>query len=60
MYRYVPHTVRHDPEGGMTYEIRCEAPGCAAESGRRDAYEAPRTGTCGTRDAQGTPSFTVS
>ncbi|MFG2980636.1 hypothetical protein ACGFYQ_05170 [Streptomyces sp. NPDC048258] len=34
--RYVPHTIRHAPEGGVTYEAFCVAEGCGAESGAHD------------------------
>ncbi|MGW2559646.1 DUF7848 domain-containing protein [Streptomyces sp. NPDC001514] len=38
-YRFVEHTIRHAPEGGVTYEAFCTAPGCAAESGSQDDQE---------------------
>jgi hypothetical protein len=31
--RYVPHTIRHEPEGGITAELSCAAFDCDAESG---------------------------
>ncbi|WP_369778010.1 hypothetical protein [Streptomyces sp. R33] len=37
--RYVAHTVRHAPEGGITYEVFCSAYRCGAESGPQDAQE---------------------
>ncbi|MFG2751385.1 DUF7848 domain-containing protein [Streptomyces xanthophaeus] len=33
VFRYVPHTIRHAPEGGVTFEAFCAAYGCGAESG---------------------------
>ncbi|MBX9397890.1 hypothetical protein K4749_30955 [Streptomyces sp. TRM72054] len=44
-YHYVPHTIRHDPEGGVSYEIRCDAPDCAAESGPQQVQEAAQDWT---------------
>ncbi|MFJ7206368.1 hypothetical protein ACIQWR_22880 [Streptomyces sp. NPDC098789] len=38
--RYVTHTIRHTPDGGVTYEVFCAAHACAAESGPQDAQEA--------------------
>ncbi|MGW7102943.1 DUF7848 domain-containing protein [Streptomyces sp. NPDC054838] len=40
MYGYVAHTIRHAPEGGITYEAFCAAPRCGADSGPQDAQEA--------------------
>lgn len=34
--RYVAHTIRHAPEGGVTYEAFCVAYRCGAESGPQD------------------------
>ncbi|MEW2417721.1 hypothetical protein AB0953_28925 [Streptomyces sp. NPDC046866] len=39
VYRYVPHTIRHVPEGGITYEAFCTAPGCDADSGPQEGQE---------------------
>ncbi|WP_331738212.1 MULTISPECIES: hypothetical protein [unclassified Streptomyces] len=36
VYRHVPHTIRHVPEGGITYEAFCVTAGCDAESGPHD------------------------
>ncbi|MBT2402696.1 MULTISPECIES: hypothetical protein [unclassified Streptomyces] len=36
VYRYVPHTIRHVPEGGASFEAFCVAVGCGAESGAHD------------------------
>lgn len=36
LYRYVPHTIRHVPDGGITYEVFCVTSGCEAESGPQD------------------------
>ncbi|OKI01107.1 hypothetical protein A6A06_19890 [Streptomyces sp. CB02923] len=36
VYRYVPHTIRHVPEGGVSYEAFCTAAGCDAESGPQE------------------------
>jgi hypothetical protein len=33
VYRFVPHTIRHVPEGGVVCEAFCVAHGCEAESG---------------------------
>ncbi|MFF7294911.1 hypothetical protein [Streptomyces sp. NPDC008265] len=40
--RHAPHTVRHVPEGGVTYEAFCVADGCGAESGACDEQEGPQ------------------
>ncbi|MCQ4083191.1 hypothetical protein NGB36_21925 [Streptomyces sp. RB6PN25] len=37
--RYVPHTIRHAPESGITYEAFCVAYGCGAESGPQEEQE---------------------
>ncbi|WP_443072719.1 DUF7848 domain-containing protein [Streptomyces sp. NBC_01439] len=34
--RFVAHTIRHAPEGGVTYEVFCTAYRCGAESGPQD------------------------
>lgn len=39
LYRFVEHTIRHAPEGGVTYEAFCAAAGCGAESGPQDQQE---------------------
>ncbi|WP_330332090.1 hypothetical protein OHS33_21910 [Streptomyces sp. NBC_00536] len=39
-FRYVAHTIRHAPEGGVTYEVFCAAYGCGAESGAQGEQEA--------------------
>ncbi|MGW0750268.1 DUF7848 domain-containing protein [Streptomyces sp. NPDC002587] len=31
-YRFVQHTIRHIPEGGVTYETFCVSAGCGANS----------------------------
>jgi hypothetical protein len=36
--RYVDHTIRHAPEGGVTYEAFC-ASGCDETSGPQDDQE---------------------
>ncbi|MET9695737.1 hypothetical protein ABZY31_02285 [Streptomyces sp. NPDC006529] len=36
----MPHTIRHAPEGGVTYEAFCAAYGCGAESGPQDGQGA--------------------
>ncbi len=38
--RYVPHTIRHQEEGGWIYEAFCAAPGCEEDSGPQDTQEA--------------------
>ncbi|MFI6102928.1 hypothetical protein [Streptomyces sp. NPDC051310] len=40
VYRQVTHTIRHAPEGGITYEAFCVTAGCGAESGAHDEQEA--------------------
>ncbi len=40
VYRYVPHTIRRAPEGGVTYEAFCVTVGCDGESGPQDEQEA--------------------
>lgn len=36
VYRFVDHTIRHAPEGGVTYEVFCVAYECGEESGPQD------------------------
>ncbi|MFE0195686.1 hypothetical protein ACFWZZ_02235 [[Kitasatospora] papulosa] len=36
VYRFVDHTIRHEPAGGVTYELFCVAHECGAESGPQD------------------------
>ncbi|MGW0394112.1 DUF7848 domain-containing protein [Streptomyces sp. NPDC003042] len=38
--RYVAHTIRHAPEGGVIYEAFCAAYQCRAESGPQDEQTA--------------------
>ncbi|MDQ0942566.1 hypothetical protein QFZ67_004271 [Streptomyces sp. V1I1] len=38
--RFVNHTIRHVPEGGVTFEAFCTAPNCAENSGPLDDQEA--------------------
>lgn len=38
--RFVNHTIRHMPEGGVTYEAFCIAPHCGEDSGPQDVQEA--------------------
>ncbi|MBC3985318.1 DUF7848 domain-containing protein [Streptomyces buecherae] len=33
VYRFVQHTIRQAPEGGVTFEAFCMTAGCRAESG---------------------------
>ncbi|WP_455754229.1 DUF7848 domain-containing protein [Streptomyces erythrochromogenes] len=40
MVGYVAHTIRHEPDGGVTYEAFCMAYGCGAESGPQDEQHA--------------------
>ncbi|GAA4788272.1 hypothetical protein GCM10023329_44300 [Streptomyces sanyensis] len=40
LYRYVKHTIRHAPEGGITYEVFCAESGCPEESGPQEHQEA--------------------
>ncbi|MER5733182.1 hypothetical protein ABT084_33450 [Streptomyces sp. NPDC002138] len=40
MFRFVAHTIRHAPEGGVTCEVFCAAYGCGAESGPQGEQEA--------------------
>jgi hypothetical protein len=37
--RYVPHTIRHVPDGGVTFEAFCTGSGCDETSGPQDAQE---------------------
>jgi len=37
--RYVPHTIRHVPDGGVTFEAFCAASGCAETSGPQEEQE---------------------
>jgi hypothetical protein len=38
--RFVEHTIRHVPDGGVTYEAFCVAAGCEEDSGPHDEQEA--------------------
>ncbi|MYR74629.1 hypothetical protein YUMDRAFT_00845 [Streptomyces sp. OspMP-M45] len=40
VYRHVAHTIRHTPEGGITYEAFCVTADCGAESGPHSKQEA--------------------
>ncbi|MGW0703217.1 DUF7848 domain-containing protein [Streptomyces sp. NPDC002867] len=40
VYRHITHTIRHAPEGGITYEAFCTAANCEAESGPHAEQEA--------------------
>lgn len=40
--RYAPHTIRHAPEGGMTFEVFCVTHQCGAESGPPKVNRKPR------------------
>ncbi|MBW1596534.1 hypothetical protein [Streptomyces sp. JJ38] len=37
--RYVRHTIRHEPLGGITFESFCVTPGCGEDSGPQEAQE---------------------
>jgi hypothetical protein len=37
--RYVPHTIRHVPDGGVTFEAFCVASGCDETSGSQEEQE---------------------
>ncbi|MFE5597018.1 hypothetical protein [Streptomyces sp. NPDC056549] len=36
LYRYAEHTIRHEPAGGVTYELFCTAHECGEESGPQE------------------------
>ncbi|MGW0391530.1 DUF7848 domain-containing protein [Streptomyces sp. NPDC003042] len=38
-FRYAEHTIRHVPEGGITWEVFCRAAGCELDSGPQDEQE---------------------
>ncbi len=38
--RFVEHTIRHAPEGGVTFEAFCTASGCGQKSGPQADQEA--------------------
>ncbi|MFI0817066.1 hypothetical protein ACH4TX_11225 [Streptomyces sp. NPDC021098] len=40
VFRFVPHTIRHVPDGGTTFEAFCVTVGCDEESGAQDEREA--------------------
>ncbi|MEV8474287.1 hypothetical protein [Streptomyces sp. NPDC051173] len=40
VYRYVPHTITHVPEGGIVFEAFCTTDGCGEDSGPQDVHEA--------------------
>lgn len=37
--RYVPHTIKHVPESGITFEAFCAMSGCDADSGPQAEQE---------------------
>lgn len=37
--RYVPHTIRHAPDGNVTFEAFCTAPDCDQASGPQARQE---------------------
>ncbi|MEU6223039.1 hypothetical protein [Streptomyces sp. NPDC047042] len=37
--RFVPHTIRHEPEAAVTFEAFCTAPGCDETSGSQEAQD---------------------
>lgn len=37
--RFVPHTIRHEPAGGVTFEAFCVTVGCSEESGPQEEQE---------------------
>ena len=39
-FRYVRHTIRHVPDGGITYEAFCAGHGCDEGSGPQEEQEA--------------------
>jgi hypothetical protein len=39
LYRFVPHTIRHEPEGGVTFEAFCVTSDCGEGSGPQEAQE---------------------
>jgi hypothetical protein len=39
VYRFVDHTIRHVPEGGVTYGVFCTARECGEDSGPQDEQE---------------------
>ncbi len=36
VYRFVDHTIRHEPAGGIVAELHCMAHGCEESSGPQD------------------------
>ncbi|NEB57395.1 hypothetical protein G3I48_34745 [Streptomyces griseus] len=40
VYRFVDHTIRHEPTGGTTFEAFCTAHECGQESGPQSEQEA--------------------
>ena len=37
--RFVPHTIRHEPEGGAAFEAFCATSTCAETSGPQEAQD---------------------
>ncbi|KOV63741.1 hypothetical protein [Streptomyces sp. MMG1121] len=37
--RFVPHTIRHVPDGGVTFETFCVASGCDGSSGPQEEQD---------------------
>lgn len=37
--RFVPHTIRHEPQGGVTFEAFCVTPDCGEDSGSQEKQE---------------------
>uniref|UniRef100_UPI003FD7F296 DUF7848 domain-containing protein n=1 Tax=Streptomyces luteireticuli TaxID=173858 RepID=UPI003FD7F296 len=40
IYRYMPHTIKRAPEGGIVFEAFCTAVGCGEDSGPQDEQDA--------------------
>ncbi|MGI5443333.1 hypothetical protein ACQEV4_40165 [Streptomyces shenzhenensis] len=40
VYRFVDHTIRHVPDGGVTYEAFCVSVGCGEDSGPQGEQDA--------------------
>ncbi|GAB2990131.1 hypothetical protein GCM10023080_064920 [Streptomyces pseudoechinosporeus] len=36
VFRYIQHSIRHEPESGVTFEVFCTEPGCGEDSGAQE------------------------
>jgi hypothetical protein len=39
VFRFIEHTIQHEPQGGVTFHAFCTAPGCGEDSGSQEQQE---------------------